>query len=187
MPPEVSQPTIFINAPNGALSVRNPLYNYAFHPQPSSSDFPPIGGSVRSINYRSVRTTPVANRHHSIRFMAPQSTHSTILYDTQTLTGKVSRTWSTSSCKPTPHREWLLGTAMTWVTDVTRFHTLTYQLITQQPDYGPFSNVGYSDSRGGRYNSIENMHNGIHMLVGNGGHMSNIVRVMIKSSPSPMN
>ncbi|KAI4171467.1 MAG: hypothetical protein LQ343_004205 [Gyalolechia ehrenbergii] len=53
-------------------------------------------------------------------------------------------------------------------------HTLTYQLITQQPEYGPFSNTGYSDGRGGRYNSIENMHNGIHMLVGNGGHMSNI-------------
>ncbi|KAL9031397.1 MAG: hypothetical protein Q9196_000581 [Gyalolechia fulgens] len=53
-------------------------------------------------------------------------------------------------------------------------HTLTYQLLTQQPEYGPFSNIGYSDGRGGRYNSIENMHNGIHMLVGNGGHMSNI-------------
>ncbi|KAL9011382.1 MAG: hypothetical protein Q9173_003766 [Seirophora scorigena] len=40
--------------------------------------------------------------------------------------------------------------------------------------YGPFSNMGFSDNRGGRYNSIENMHNAIHMLVGNGGHMSNI-------------
>ncbi|KAL8919178.1 MAG: hypothetical protein Q9208_006938 [Pyrenodesmia sp. 3 TL-2023] len=53
-------------------------------------------------------------------------------------------------------------------------HDLTYQLITQQSQYGPFSNIGYSDERGGHYNSIENMHNGIHMLVGNGGHMSNI-------------
>ncbi|KAL8988921.1 MAG: hypothetical protein Q9177_002084 [Variospora cf. flavescens] len=53
-------------------------------------------------------------------------------------------------------------------------HTLTYQLITQQSQYGPFSNMGFSDERGGHYNSIENMHNGIHMLVGNGGHMSNI-------------
>ncbi|KAL8958388.1 MAG: hypothetical protein Q9193_004543 [Seirophora villosa] len=40
--------------------------------------------------------------------------------------------------------------------------------------YGPFSNMGFSDDRGGRYNSIENMHNAIHMMVGNGGHMSNI-------------
>ncbi|KAL9595867.1 MAG: hypothetical protein Q9219_006172 [cf. Caloplaca sp. 3 TL-2023] len=53
-------------------------------------------------------------------------------------------------------------------------HSLTYQLITQQPQYGPFSNIGYSDDRGSGYNSIENMHNAIHMLVGNGGHMSNI-------------
>ncbi|KAL8651556.1 MAG: hypothetical protein Q9210_003187 [Variospora velana] len=47
-------------------------------------------------------------------------------------------------------------------------------LITQQSQYGPFSNMGFSDERGGHYNSIENMHNGIHMLVGNGGHMGNI-------------
>ncbi|KAI4091021.1 MAG: hypothetical protein LQ344_004402 [Seirophora lacunosa] len=52
--------------------------------------------------------------------------------------------------------------------------TLTYQLITEQSQYGPFSNMGFSDDRGGRYNSIENMHNAIHMMVGNGGHMSNI-------------
>lgn len=49
---------------------------------------------------------------------------------------------------------------------------LTYQLIAEQSNYGPFSNTGYADGRGGRYNSIENMHNAIHSLVGNGGHMS---------------
>ncbi|KAL8862767.1 MAG: hypothetical protein Q9178_000709 [Gyalolechia marmorata] len=53
--------------------------------------------------------------------------------------------------------------------------SMTYTLLTQQPNYGIFSNTRYNDGRDvGRYNSIENMHNGIHMLVGNGGHMSNI-------------
>ena len=51
-------------------------------------------------------------------------------------------------------------------------HDLTYQLIAEQSDYAPFSNTGYSDGRGGSYNSIENMHNAIHALVGQGGHMS---------------
>lgn len=52
---------------------------------------------------------------------------------------------------------------------------MTYTLLTQSPDYGPFSNTRYNDGSGvGRYNNIENIHNGIHMLVGNGGHMSNI-------------
>ncbi|KAL8714757.1 MAG: hypothetical protein Q9220_001270 [cf. Caloplaca sp. 1 TL-2023] len=94
MPAEVSQPFIQINAPNGNTEVINPLYNYTFHPLPSSSDFPP-----------------------QIRESA-------------------------------------------------------YQLLTQQPNYGPFSNTAYSDGRGARYNSIENLHNGVHMFVGNGGHMS---------------
>ncbi|MCJ1347034.1 hypothetical protein MMC31_005255, partial [Peltigera leucophlebia] len=49
---------------------------------------------------------------------------------------------------------------------------LTYQLIAEQSNYAPFSNTGYTDGRGGRYNSIENMHNVVHSLVGNGGHMS---------------
>ncbi|KAI4220330.1 MAG: hypothetical protein L6R36_007696 [Xanthoria steineri] len=53
--------------------------------------------------------------------------------------------------------------------------SMTYTLLTQQPDYGPFSNTRYNDGSGvGRYNNIENIHNAIHMLVGNGGHMSNI-------------
>lgn len=48
---------------------------------------------------------------------------------------------------------------------------MTYQLLTQQPNYGPFSNTAYSNQT---FNSLENMHNGIHGFVGNGGHMSDI-------------
>lgn len=33
---------------------------------------------------------------------------------------------------------------------------MTYQLIAQTSSYAPFSNTGYSDGRGGQYNSIEN-------------------------------
>ncbi|KAL8831655.1 MAG: hypothetical protein Q9191_000732 [Dirinaria sp. TL-2023a] len=56
-----------------------------------------------------------------------------------------------------------------------QLRSMTYQLISQTSNYAPFSNTAYSDARGGRYNSIENMHNAIHALVGgHGGHMSNI-------------
>jgi len=56
--------------------------------------------------------------------------------------------------------------------DFCRLHSMTYQLITQEPDYAMFSNTAYNDGRGtGLYNSIENMHNAIHAIVGNGGHM----------------
>lgn len=51
-------------------------------------------------------------------------------------------------------------------------HDLTYQLIAEQSNYAPFSNAAYSDGRGNSYNSIENMHNAIHSLVGQTGHMA---------------
>lgn len=50
MPPEVSQPTIYIKAPNGTISVPNPLYSYTFHPLPSVEDFPQIGSPVSRTN-----------------------------------------------------------------------------------------------------------------------------------------
>ena len=49
---------------------------------------------------------------------------------------------------------------------------MTYQLLAQQPNYGPFSNTAYRNSTNQIFNSLENMHNAIHGLVGNGGHMS---------------
>jgi len=51
---------------------------------------------------------------------------------------------------------------------------MTYQLIADQSNYAPFSNTGYDDRQGGTYNSLENMHNTIHSLVGNGGHMGEV-------------
>ena len=56
--------------------------------------------------------------------------------------------------------------------DLNSIQVLTYQLIADQSDYAPFSNTGYTDGRGDSYNSLENMHNAIHAMVGNGGHMS---------------
>ncbi|MCJ1407940.1 hypothetical protein MMC19_002011 [Ptychographa xylographoides] len=53
-------------------------------------------------------------------------------------------------------------------------HDLTYQLLASQPHYGPFSNTAFTGKNGTTYNSLENMHNFIHALVGNGGHMSYI-------------
>lgn len=53
MPSLVNQRRININTPKGEERIRNPLYAYRFHPQPSSSDFPlnssnVIGGTVKS-------------------------------------------------------------------------------------------------------------------------------------------
>ncbi|KAI9806662.1 MAG: hypothetical protein M1825_006119 [Sarcosagium campestre] len=51
-------------------------------------------------------------------------------------------------------------------------HDRTYLLLTRQPSYAPFSNTGYTDNRGQTYDSLEAIHNDIHGLTGNGGHMS---------------
>lgn len=52
-----------------------------------------------------------------------------------------------------------------------RLHTQTYQLLTQQSSYGPFSND--ADGRGSKYASLESLHNVVHVWVGGaGGHMS---------------
>ncbi|KAL8776949.1 MAG: hypothetical protein Q9213_008074 [Squamulea squamosa] len=137
MPPEVSQPTIYIKTPNGTVSVSNPLYNYTFHPLPSNDDFPPIGGPSNG----------------------PQVWYfpSTVRYPD-----------SNNQSQPDLVNKQLQANGAA-------FHSQTYALLTQQPDYAIFSNYRYNDGRGiGRYNSLENMHNGIHMFVGNGGHMSNI-------------
>ena len=53
-------------------------------------------------------------------------------------------------------------------------HDGVYQLFASEPDYGPFSNTAYTDANGNSYNSVENMHNAIHSLVGNGGHMGQV-------------
>ncbi|KAL8870337.1 MAG: hypothetical protein Q9174_003596, partial [Haloplaca sp. 1 TL-2023] len=136
MPPEVSQPMIHINTPEGSREVQNPLYNYTFNPLPSEADFPAIGPPVQGRRLGAFLST--------VRYPDSAGRSQPDLVNRQLRANGPS------------------------------FHTLVYQLITQQPNYGPFSNQGYVDTRGGRYNSIENMHNGIHMFVGNGGHMSNI-------------
>lgn len=41
MPALVSEPSITINGPGGRYNVSNPLYEYAFHPQPPAAEFPP--------------------------------------------------------------------------------------------------------------------------------------------------
>ncbi|KAI4271546.1 MAG: hypothetical protein LQ337_005945 [Flavoplaca oasis] len=128
MPPEVSQPTIYINAPEGTVNVPNPLYSYTFHPLPSEDEFPPIGSSPNGPKVWSFQST--------VRY--PDSNN-------QSQPDLVNRQLQAN------------GAAL---------HSMTYALLTQQPDYGPFSNTRYDDARGlGRYNNIENIHNGIHMLI----------------------
>ncbi len=41
MPDLTNTPWITINAPGGPSNVSNPLFEYAFHPQPPGTDFPP--------------------------------------------------------------------------------------------------------------------------------------------------
>ena len=42
MPDVLNQPIISVNTPNGSQNIANPLYNYTFHPLPSSPDFPNV-------------------------------------------------------------------------------------------------------------------------------------------------
>ncbi|KAI9806999.1 MAG: hypothetical protein M1833_002657 [Piccolia ochrophora] len=51
-------------------------------------------------------------------------------------------------------------------------HDRTYLLLTRQTKYAPFSNTGFTDDRGQSFDSLEAVHNDVHGLVGNGGHMS---------------
>ncbi|MCJ1391703.1 hypothetical protein MMC18_004568 [Xylographa bjoerkii] len=48
-------------------------------------------------------------------------------------------------------------------------HDLTYQILASERDYANFTSSVFSNG-----NSLENMHNMIHAMVGNGGHMSYI-------------
>lgn len=51
-----------------------------------------------------------------------------------------------------------------------RLHDQTYKLIAGESDYGPFSNNVAGSGTG--YLSLETIHDEIHAMVGNGGHMS---------------
>lgn len=64
MPPEVSQPMIYINTPNGTRNIQNPLYNYTFRPLPSSTDFPPIGSPVRAFENSSAGSATSCSLAH---------------------------------------------------------------------------------------------------------------------------
>ena len=53
MPDPVNDPMVTINTPQGTLSMTNPLYNYTFHPHPSTADFPPtdtVGHRYQSLS-----------------------------------------------------------------------------------------------------------------------------------------
>ena len=58
---------------------------------------------------------------------------------------------------------------------VSRIRATLYNLLTIAQTYAAFSNTGSNDGRTSSYNSIENVHNAIHILVGgNYGHMQYI-------------
>lgn len=50
---------------------------------------------------------------------------------------------------------------------VLSIHTLTYQILTSENNYTMMASAEI-----GSYNSIENLHNGIHQWVGGSGHMA---------------
>ncbi|KAL8670721.1 MAG: hypothetical protein Q9168_004748 [Polycauliona sp. 1 TL-2023] len=128
MPPEVSQPTIYIKAAEGTVN--------------------PNGPKVWALQ-TTVRW-PDANNQSQPDLVNKQL----------------------QSNGPSYVQFWRYNTSDA---DPPRFHSMTYAMLTQQPDYGPFSNVRNTDgSPSSRYNNIENIHNGIHAMVGNGGHMSDI-------------
>ncbi|KAI9698509.1 MAG: hypothetical protein M1836_004090 [Candelina mexicana] len=64
MPSTLTSSQISINTPTGQKSISNPLHQYAFHPQPSNSDFPtsdaPISTYVKTVRYPT-SSSPTAN------------------------------------------------------------------------------------------------------------------------------
>ncbi|KAL9609507.1 MAG: hypothetical protein Q9167_005724 [Letrouitia subvulpina] len=155
MPAEVNQPVITINGPLGLRSINNPLYNYTFRPQPSAVEFPPSSSvsQTHAVNRASYHFGPPF-RSRILNICQLASFHSTVRYPN-----------SAGQSQPDLANKQLQANGAS-------LHSSTYQLITQQSNYAPFSNTGYTDARGNHYNSIENMHNAIHSLVGNGGHMA---------------
>ena len=127
MPAVINIPEVTVNAPNGSLTIKNPLYTYRFHPKPKDPDFP--------------GDDPIAQYPSTVRCPDAQG---------RSQPGKANKQLHANADAIT---------------------TLIYSLLTSQPQYGAFSNTGFSDSRGWRYNSIENMHNSIHTMVGLGGHV----------------
>ncbi|KAG8527171.1 uncharacterized protein KY384_008601 [Bacidia gigantensis] len=128
MPDQTNEPMILINTPDGLRNIKNPLYDYTFHPQPNHSDFPESDGQAS--------------------LCLPQYVE-----------------YADGNSQPNISNMMLEANA-----DAIR--SGVYNLISSQPDYAPFSNTGFVDDRGNRYDSIENIHNGIHTLIGNGGHMA---------------
>ncbi|KAF4964229.1 hypothetical protein F66182_18085, partial [Fusarium sp. NRRL 66182] len=52
-----------------------------------------------------------------------------------------------------------------------RLTSSTYQLLSSETNYTVFSNSVLQD-RGDSYNNLESIHDGVHALVGDGGHMT---------------
>lgn len=52
-----------------------------------------------------------------------------------------------------------------------RLTSSTYQLLSSETNYTVFSNSVLQD-RGANYNNLESIHDGVHALVGDGGHMT---------------
>ena len=55
-----------------------------------------------------------------------------------------------------------------------QWHDRVYNLMTQYPIYGNFSNAAWiSDMTGpGNYDSLESVHNDVHWTIGGNGHMN---------------
>ncbi|MCJ1291384.1 hypothetical protein MMC34_002927 [Xylographa carneopallida] len=143
MPSLVNAPTITITAPSGAQDVPNPLYNYTFNPLPTSPDFP--------------EGDKVSQFLSTVRYPTSQAPNAT------SQPGKVnkqlqSNAESSAIPAPPPNPQAHLNPHS--------LHDLTYQLLASEPDYANFTSSAFSQG-----NSLENMHNMIHGIVGNGGHM----------------
>ncbi|MCJ1417075.1 hypothetical protein MMC32_003414 [Xylographa parallela] len=145
MPGLVNAPTLTITTPTGVRAVPNPLYNYTFNPLPTSPDFPE-GDSVCGLIRHYGDTGDFLTSLQVSQFL------STVRYPTSLDPNATSQ--------PGKVNKQLQANAES-------LHDLTYQLLASEPNYTNFTSSAFSHG-----NSLENVHNIIHALVGNGGHMA---------------
>ncbi|KAI9827269.1 MAG: hypothetical protein M1832_005407 [Thelocarpon impressellum] len=53
-------------------------------------------------------------------------------------------------------------------------HDRTCNILSQQPNYSPFSNHAFSSVEGPAFDSLEGIHDDVHVLVGRGAHMGSV-------------
>ncbi|KAH0539087.1 hypothetical protein FGG08_004325 [Glutinoglossum americanum] len=153
MPDLVNSPTIEVNTKNGPQTLRNPLAAYVFHPKPDASVFP----TNEMVSVPSLSLTPPTH------LTAPYKWWSSTAQQGSQYSQTVRRPDGNGNSQPDAINAVLNSNAGS-------LHDRIYLLLSRETEYSAFSNTNgqRSDTNS---DSLEAVHNDIHVLVGWGGHM----------------